>query len=265
MRRTLALGLALAALARLVPSAPAFAEERTIRFDPTWDSALLAASFAGAALSRLALEDADYAVPDPDALSGPDLRFDYSEGLSRLSTGVTGLAILWPALFALTGERVEALPAAAAYAEAMALTYAAKNVMKRLFPKARPYAYGPGELSGELREEAYESFPSGHAALAFCAATSFAVLSLELAPENPATPWLVAGGYGLAAGASALRVLSGNHFAGDALAGAALGSGIGWLVTRLHIPRGDSDGPGAVGLKAAMRETGPALIVRMSL
>lgn len=266
MKRTLAIGLALAVLACFVPPEPAFAEEKTIRFDPLWDPALLAAGFAGAAASRLALEGADRALPDPAGLSGfyASLRFDYDEGLSTLSTGATGLAILWPALFALQGEREEIFPAAAACAEALALTYAAKNAMKALFPKARPYAYGGGELSAELREEAWESFPSGHAALAFCAATSFAVLSLELAPESPATPWLVAGGYGLAAGAGALRVLSGEHFAGDVLAGAALGSGVGWLVTRLHIQRGGAEA-GAAELKAAMRETGPALVVRLGL
>ena len=266
MKRTLATGLALAVLACLVLPEPAFAEEKTITFDPLWDPALLAAGFAGAAASRLALDGADRALPDPAELSGFDasLRFDYDEGLSTLSTGATGLAILWPALFALQGEREEILPAAAACAEALAMTYAAKNAMKALFPKARPYAYGGGELSAELREEAWESFPSGHAALAFCAATSFAILSLELAPESPATPWLVAGGYGLAAGAGALRVLSGEHFAGDVLAGAALGSGVGWLVTRLHISRiGAEDG--AAELKAAMRGTGPALVVRLGL
>ena len=271
MKRTLATGLALAVLACLVLPEPAFAEEKTITFDPLWDPALLAAGFAGAAASRLALDGADRALPDPAELSGFDasLRFDYDEGLSTLSTGATGLAILWPALFALQGEREEILPAAAACAEALAMTYAAKNAMKALFPKARPYAYGGGELSAELREEAWESFPSGHAALAFCAATSFAVLSLELAPESPATPWLVAGGYGLAAGAGALRVLSGEHFAGDVLAGAALGSGVGWLVTRLHVSRGGAEEGGSVAgaaeLKAAMRGTGPALVVRLGL
>ena len=271
MKRSVTVGLALAVFACLVPPSPSFAEEKTIRFDPLWDPALHAAGFAGAAASRLALEGADRALPDPAELSGFDasLRFDYDEGLSTLSTGASGLAILWPALFALQGEREEIFPAAAACAEALAMTYAAKNAMKALFPKARPYAYGGGELSAELREEAWESFPSGHAALAFCAATSFAVLSLELAPENPATPWLVAGGYGLAAGAGALRVLAGEHFAGDVLAGAALGSGVGWLVTRLRVSRAGAEDGGsedeAAELKAAMRGTGPALVVRLGL
>ena len=87
---------------------------------------------------------------------------------------------------------------------------------------------------GELADEAWESFPSGHAALAFCSATAFATLALELVPDRPETPWLIGGAYLLACGTSGLRVASGQHFIGDVAAGAVLGSAIGWLTVRLH-------------------------------
>ena len=147
------------------------------------------------------------------------------------------------------------------YAEALAWTYAAKDLVKFLIPKARPYAYRSENLSKDLLKEADESFPSGHTALAFCAATSFAVLALELDGDDPTTPWLVAGGYAVATAAGALRVVSGEHFISDVAAGALLGSAIGYVATAAHIRPAGREGesltiqafPGAVGPTLSMR------------
>ncbi len=242
----------------------------TIVFDPVWDSAALAGGLAAALGSRalLAAPEAFAATPgglDPKVLPPLDALacFPFDSRLDLLSSGLAGAALAYPALFALGAETGELAPAAAAYGEALLWTYALKNGIKYLFPKARPYAYGDGALSAELLEEAGESFPSGHAALAFCAATSYAVLALELLPERPETPWLVAGGYALAFGASSLRVLSGNHFIVDAAAGAALGSGVGYLVTSLHLRK--SAGSSGSGLQARMLGNGPTLVVKFGL
>jgi membrane-associated phospholipid phosphatase len=225
-------------LAALAPSA-ATGLERTITFDPVWDSVTLGIGVGGAGADYLFLKgtDAGFTPPDRAALPWVDAvtLFPYNHSISTVSVGTTGLAAAWPALFAVLGRREQVLPAAAAYTEALSFTFIAKDLLKLAFPKARPYAYGGVDLTGDLLAEADESFPSGHTAMAFCGATSFAVMAAELAPDAPATPWLIAGGYGLAAATAALRVASGDHFLVDVLAGAALGTGIGWLVTQLHI------------------------------
>jgi membrane-associated phospholipid phosphatase len=211
----------------------------------------LLSALAGAAEGRSATWAVDEAA-----------MFPYDETLDKASLAPLGLAAIWPAGFALVCGKGQPLPAASAYGEALALTYAAKELMKKAFPRDRPYTYEGGTLEGELLEEAEESFPSGHTALAFCGATSFATLALRLAPGAPATPWLVAGGYAFALGTAVLRVASGCHFVSDALAGAALGSGIGWLVTEANIRFGPLGRSKAGGAEA--KGAGPASSIGLS-
>jgi membrane-associated phospholipid phosphatase len=235
-------GICLAFALSIALAAPpvAGAAEKTITFDPVWDSVALGIGIGGVGADYLLLGGGPatgFTPPDRATLPWIDAvtLFPYNDSVSTASAGATGLAMLLPAAFALLGRTDQILPAASTYAEALSFTFIAKDLLKLAFPKARPYAYGAADLSGDMRAEADESFPSGHTALAFCAATTFAVLAEELVPDEPATPWLIAGGYGLAAATAALRVASGDHFLVDVLAGAALGTGIGWLVTRLHI------------------------------
>lgn len=260
--------LALAALA-LVCAAPSasFAEPALASFSPAWDGAALALGAGASIASELALGGGSggFDKPDPAGLSGFDraLSFPYSEGLDKVSLGVEAASLLYPALFCLVADEGDRLPAAAAYAEALLYTFAAKNCLKALFPKARPYAYYEEGLSGELLEEADESFPSGHSALAFAAATSFAVLALRAAPADSRTPWLVAGAYLLASGEGALRVASGEHFLSDVAAGAALGAGIGYLAASLRLrPRAGAQGSGE-GVAALV--SADALMLRIAL
>src|SRR5207249_5722685 len=74
--------------------------------------------------------------------------------------------------------------------------------------------------------------PSGHASVAFAAATTYWVLARRerLPHRTRNTIFLYAG----AAGVAALRVAAGKHFPTDVLAGAALGSAVGWLVPTIH-------------------------------
>jgi membrane-associated phospholipid phosphatase len=244
------------------------AQGRTVALDPLWDSVALASGLGAAIAAELVPGSGakDRAPLDASELGALDAAacLPYDSGLDKASLAFAGAALLWPALFALSAEREELLPAALSSGEALAWTYAAKEVMKRIFPKARPYAYRPEGLSAELLEEAYEAFPSGHAALAFCAATSFATLALSLAPDAPSTPWLVAGGYSVAVGAGALRVLSGNHFIGDVVAGALLGSAIGYASTAAHL-RTAGKGGGGASIRSLASAPGPSLGLMIEL
>jgi membrane-associated phospholipid phosphatase len=74
--------------------------------------------------------------------------------------------------------------------------------------------------------------PSAHTALAFAAATSYLVLSgREHLAHRMRNALLL---YSGAVGVSALRLAAGKHFPTDLIVGAALGSGIGWLVPTIH-------------------------------
>src|SRR5438552_2740661 len=104
----------------------------------------------------------------------------------------------------------------------------------RLAAQAPAYRYGWGDAAttaAGVRDNRL-SFPSGHAALAFAAATSYLVLArrqhLRHGTRNAVLLYVGAASVG------ALRLEAGRHFPTDVLGGAALGSAVGWLVARFH-------------------------------
>ena len=265
--------LAAICVAVLLPCAPfrAAAQDARLVIDPLADGIVLSAGLGAALASELWLggTDASLALPDSDdRASLPWLDglacFPHDEGLSKASLATLGLGLALPATLALGCDGPELLSAAVCYSEALMWAFAAKNVMKAFFPKARPYAYFGVPADGELADEAWESFPSGHAALAFCSATAFTALALELVPDRPETPWLIGGAYLLACGTSGLRVASGQHFIGDVAAGAILGSAIGYLTVRLH-EKASSSADSPVARLRFMRQGLPILVLSCRL
>lgn len=89
------------------------------------------------------------------------------------------------------------------------------------------------QTSGVLRPDgsAYNSFPSGHTAMAFTSAT---LLHLEYGGRYP---WLSALGYASATAVGVGRILNNRHWIGDVVTGAALGYGCAvlgyWLSDKL--------------------------------
>ncbi len=104
--------------------------------------------------------------------------------------------------------------------------------LKVLVHRSRPVLYTAAAPAAESDPNNRRSFPSGHAALAFAAATSYTVLAgRERLPHRTRNAVLL---YAGAVGISALRVAGGKHFPTDVAGGAALGAGIGWLVATIH-------------------------------
>ena len=124
----------------------------------------------------------------------------------------------------------------ALYATALAVLLAevSSGLLKELVERDRPFVVEP--LPEPIaREPASYSFPSGHATVSFAAATVVAAW----------LPRLAIPAYALAAAIAWSRVVVGVHYPLDVLAGAALGVGIGLLITAL--PR----------LRAALRRSAP--------
>ena len=93
--------------------------------------------------------------------------------------------------------------------------------IKSLFRRSRPVAVS--DHPHHLRIPLTTSFPSGHATSAFCAA------ALLADGESPARQ---AAYYSLAAVVAASRVHVRIHHASDVLAGAVIGTALGWLGRR---------------------------------
>ncbi|HVH09107.1 MAG TPA: phosphatase PAP2 family protein [Gemmatimonadales bacterium] len=141
-------------------------------------------------------------------------------------TGLSGLASLEGASAAQVRGHV------VVFANSLAWSLATTEWLKVLFHRGRPVLYVTGDTAAASDVENRRSFPSGHAALAFAAATTyFAIARREHLPHRTRNAIVLFGG---AVAVSALRVAGGKHFPTDVAAGAALGAGIGWLAARLH-------------------------------
>jgi membrane-associated phospholipid phosphatase len=106
---------------------------------------------------------------------------------------------------------------------------------KVLFHRARPPLYTSSAAQFQGADEG-RSFPSGHASFSFAAAAAAASI-LERRHELGSHKAEVALLFAAATTTSVLRVAAHRHFPTDVVAGAVLGSAIGWVVPRLHSVR----------------------------
>lgn len=106
----------------------------------------------------------------------------------------------------------------AAAATAVGAASLVTDVLKGAFDRARPPVADPG-LGSLTSLPGNPSFPSGHSATAFAAATAVAILCPKLRPFALA----------LAAAVALSRVYLRVHFPLDVLAGSLIGAGIGAL------------------------------------
>ncbi len=149
-------------------------------------------------------------------------------------TAYPAFALVPAATYAATGDWQPALRVAAAEGAAGLLVFGVKHAVQR----PRPYAAEPGIRlrtgradQAVLKRDSY-SFPSGHTALAFAAATTLALDHPQWYVVVPAYVW--AGGVGVS------RVWHGAHYPSDVLAGAALGFVVAGAVHRLW-PESDGE------------------------
>jgi len=98
----------------------------------------------------------------------------------------------------------------------------------------RPLVYNKQENLSDLSNDMASSFYSGHASGAFAAAVFTGVWYDKTHPDNSNSAWVWAGGMTIATSIAALRVVSGQHYPTDVVAGALMGSLIGYAIPKLH-------------------------------
>jgi undecaprenyl-diphosphatase len=125
---------------------------------------------------------------------------------------VAGIALAW-----LGGQKGRRAGLAVSVA-ALGTTYFVQRIVKPVFRRKRPWVDRDIAVVGIRTTD--PSFPSGHAAASFAAATALTAYYPKTAPLA----------YTLATGVAASRVHLGHHFPSDTVAGAALGVAAGSLV-----------------------------------
>lgn len=153
--------------------------------------------------------------------------FEYNESLSKASDITLGLTLVTPGVLGLIAPPSDYIAIVSSYAGTMVSAYGVRTVLKQVIHKPRPYV-GQIDRPADTSED-YESFPSGHSIMAFSAAAYAQTMQLLFYPDSTTMKAVSATTWILAATTATLRVISGNHYLEDVLAGAAIGSAIGFL------------------------------------
>jgi len=149
---------------------------------------------------------------------------------SDVALAVVGVATAYAGLHGMSGDQMRGN--LAVFANTAVWTATSAEWLKALFRRERPVLYTADAATAAADRDNYKSMPSSHTALAFAAATSYFVIAQrQKLPHRERNALLLYGGAVLV---GTLRVVAGKHFPTDVLAGAALGTGIGWLVPTVH-------------------------------
>jgi membrane-associated phospholipid phosphatase len=132
-------------------------------------------------------------------------------------------------------------------------TMGATYITKALVGRKRPYLYNT-DMSVDERfgraassdNSASMSFFSGHTSAAFALATFSSTLFMDIHGKSIWSKVWWGTSLSLAAMTGVARVKAGVHYPTDVIAGAIVGSAIGYLVPRLH--RRSADSPVSVSL-----------------
>jgi membrane-associated phospholipid phosphatase len=160
----------------------------------------------------------------------------YGHTVATVSDAALLASMALPLALAFALPEDQALAAGVIYLEVLGEAMFAKNAGKYLFPRVRPWVYREAESgTRDTKESPNDSFPSGHATMAFAAsAFGITVALLELPADSPWRTPFIAASAGVAAVTAGLRVAAGMHFVTDVLAGAALGSIFGVALPLAH-------------------------------
>mgnify|MGYP002622293417 CR=1 FL=1 len=130
---------------------------------------------------------------------------------------------------------MELLTVGAMLGESYLFGYGIRNIIKTSVRRTRPYMFTDKWDWKSVDDGDYTlSFPSGHTTDSFMGATFLSYTFWKYYPESRYRIPVIVTSYAIAATTGFLRVASGNHFMSDVLAGAALGSAVGFLVPFVH-------------------------------
>lgn len=178
----------------------------------------------------------EYTIRDKAEVNSFDQIFmkKYDKTQDDASTVLEITAAVFPLVcFMAPGE--DHLEIGITYAETMAVAFGLRCLFKATEQRARPYMYFDGAPQKEIdKGDAYKSFMSGHSIMTFAAAGFTTYTFLRYCPDSKWTAPVIAATWALALGTATLRITSGCHFMSDVLAGAAVGTAVGFLIPLMN-------------------------------
>lgn len=148
---------------------------------------------------------------------------------------LVGLAAAPAAMLLSNDFRSEFLSYGILYAQTMASAAVLPYLAKAIFQRSRPFVYNPDvPYESKSGKDAKRSFFSGHSTVAFASMVFLAKVYSDAEPNSIYKPYITAGALFLASAVSGLRLSSGMHFPTDVLAGALVGSALGFLMPELQ-------------------------------
>lgn len=151
----------------------------------------------------------------------------YSSSLDLAGDITSALSLVAPAALILQAPPADYVTLGASWSATMLTSYGVRTLLKETVVRARPYVEQtprPTDTSDD-----YKSFPSGHTLMAFSSAAYLQTMSSIYYPHSKGVRIATIAGWTAATATGVLRVVSANHHLTDVLAGAAIGSALGFL------------------------------------
>ncbi len=160
----------------------------------------------------------------------------WSRRSDRMSDYSNYIMILMPAAFLCSPTtRNDISTISLLYVETLLMEMVITNFFKILIARKRPYVYNPDvPIENKRGRDAIRSFPSGHTS---SAAAGAVFTSTIFARYFPNSSWIIpiwAATLSLAGTVGYLRYRAGMHYPTDIIAGAAIGSAVGFGIPAIH-------------------------------
>ena len=138
-------------------------------------------------------------------------------------------------LFTSSAVRNDAGTFSTMYLQNILTTNSVSHLPKGLISRYRPYVYNE-DVPDEIRQnvDATHSFFSAHTSVSFASAVFLSITFNKYNPDSNLTPYIWATSLLLSSAVGYLRYASGNHFPTDIIAGAIVGSVVGFLIPLIH-------------------------------
>ena len=161
------------------------------------------------------------------ALAMPAFSFSYNKDLDIAGDITSALSLATPVVLFIDAPSSDYLTIASSWGATMLTSYGTRTLLKYTIDRPRPYVGQPSRPTDT--SEDHDSFPSGHTLMSFASASYLQTMGALFYPDSKTVKITAIAAWTLAGSTAVLRVVGGSHHLTDVLAGAAIGSTLGFL------------------------------------